>query len=219
MSTGVRILIADDHELIRKGLKAVLQSRPGWVVCGEATHGREAVEKARECRPDVVVMDVTMPDLNGLEATRQIRAALPGTEVLILTMHHSEQLVHEVLAAGARGYLLKSDAGDAVFDAIEALQRHKPYFTPNVSDVLLNAYLDPDRPAAGRPGVLQALTPRENEIVQLIAEGRSSKEIAGILGISEATTETHRANLMRKLGIHSVSEIVRYAIRNRLIEP
>ncbi len=212
------ILIADDHELVRKGLRSVLESRPGWTVCGEARHGREAVEKARECRPDIVIMDLTMPELNGLEATRQIRASLPDTEVLILTMHHSEQLVREVLSAGARGYLLKTDAGDAVFDAVEALVRHKPYFTASVSDVLLASYLHPDRHPGARAGA-SALTPREVEVVQAIAEGKSTKEIARALGISEPTAETHRANLMRKLEVHSVSEIVRYAIRNRLIEP
>jgi DNA-binding NarL/FixJ family response regulator len=218
MMPVLRILIADDHELVRKGLRSVLSSREGWTVCAEARHGREAVEKARECRPDIVIMDLTMPELNGLEATRQIRAILPDTEVLILTMHHSEQLVHEVLSAGARGYLLKTDAGDAVFDAVEALARHKPYFTSSVSDVLLASYLHPERHTGARAGV-QALTPRETEVVQAIAEGKSSKEIARALGISEPTAETHRANLMRKLDVHSVSEIVRYAIRNRLIEP
>jgi len=170
-------------------------------------------------RPAIVIMDLTMPELNGLEATRQICHSLPDTQVLILTVHHSEQLVHEVLGAGARGYLLKSDAGDAVSDAVEALSRGKPYFTPNVSDVLLASYLHPDRTAGSRGGLAQALTPREHEIVHLIAEGKSSKEIGVVLGISEATAETHRANLMRKLDVHSVSEIVRYAIRNRLIEP
>ena len=219
MTATVRILIADDHELIRKGLRTVLQSHPGWVVCGEAATGREAVERARELRPTIVIMDLTMPELNGLEATRQIRHSLPDTQVLILTVHHSEQLVHEVLGAGARGYLLKSDAGDAVSDAVDALSRGKPYFTPNVSDVLLASYLNPDRAGGGRAAATQALTPREHEIVHLIAEGKSSKEVAAVLGISEATAETHRANLMRKLDVHSVSEIVRYAIRNRLIEP
>ena len=219
MTESVRILIADDHELIRKGLKTVLQSHPGWVVCGEAATGREAVERARELRPAIVIMDLTMPELNGLEATRQICHSLPDTQVLILTVHHSEQLVHEVLGAGARGYLLKSDAGDAVTDAVEALSRGKSYFTPNVSDVLLASYLHPDRSGGIRTGAAQTLTPREHEIVHLIAEGKSSKEVAAILGISEATAETHRANLMRKLDVHSVSEIVRYAIRNRLIEP
>ena len=216
MSAACRILIADDHELVRKGLRAVLQSQPGWVVCGEAATGREAVQKALETRPHVVIMDLTMPELNGLEATRQIRKALPDTEVLILSMHHSEQLVHEILTAGARGYILKSDAGDAIVTALASLRQHKPFFTSKVSELLLSSYLDPGRSLAGEP---PALTPREREIVQLIAEGKSTKEVASFLDISEKTAETHRTNLMRKLGIHSVSELVRYAIRNQLITP
>jgi DNA-binding NarL/FixJ family response regulator len=219
MSKLVRILIADDHELVRKGLRAVLQSHDGWTVCGEAATGREAVEQALALRPHVVVMDLTMPELGGLEATRQIRRQLRGTEVLILTMHHSEQLIHEVLAAGARGYLLKTDAGHAVLDAVESLSRHQPFFTPGVSELLLSAYFHPERSTTGHTAAALALTPREREVVQLIAEGKSSKEIATALNISEATAETHRTNLMRKLDIHSVSEIVRYAIRNHLIEP
>jgi DNA-binding NarL/FixJ family response regulator len=154
--------------------------------------------------------------LNGLEATRQIRKALPDTEVLILSMHHSEQLVHEILTAGARGYILKSDAGDAIVTALASLRQHKPFFTSKVSELLLSSYLDPGRSLAGEP---PALTPREREIVQLIAEGKSTKEVASFLDISEKTAETHRTNLMRKLGIHSVSELVRYAIRNQLITP
>jgi len=216
MSAPSRILIADDHELVRKGLRLVLQAQPGWVVCGEAANGREAVEKALETRPHVVIMDLTMPELNGLEATRKIRRALPDCEVLILSMHHSEQLVHEILTAGARGYILKSDAGDSIVTALAALRQHKPFFTSKVSELLLNTYLDPDRSAAGEA---PALTPREREIVQLIAEGKSTKEAANLLGISEKTAETHRTNLMRKLDIHSVSELVRYAIRNQLINP
>jgi DNA-binding NarL/FixJ family response regulator len=215
----LRLLIADDHELVRKGLRSVLQSREGWTVCGEALTGRDAVEQALALRPHVVVMDLTMPEMGGLEATRQIRQQLRDTEVLILTMHHSEQLIHEVLAAGARGYLLKTDAGHAVLDAVESLSRHQPFFTSGVSDLLLTAYFHPERATTGRVASPQALTPREREVVQLIAEGKSSKEIASALEISEGTAETHRTNLMRKLDVHSVSEIVRYAIRNHLIEP
>lgn len=214
----LRILVADDHELVRKGLRTVLQARAGWTLCGEAADGREAVEKARALRPHVVIMDLSMPELNGLEATRQIKRDLPDTEILILSMHQSEQLIHEVLAAGARGYLLKSDAGNAVCEAVENLSRHKPFFTARVSEVLLTSYLHPETAAAGATP-LSVLTPREREIVQAIAEGRSSKQVAATLGISEATTETHRTNIMRKLGIHSVSELVRYAIRNGLVEP
>ena len=219
MIKPLRILVADDHELVRKGLRSVFQSREGWTVCGEAATGREAVEQALTLKPNVVVMDLTMPELNGLEATRQIHAKLPDTEILILTMHHSEQLIHEVLAAGARGYLLKTDAGHAVIDAVESLGRHQPFFTAGVSNLLLTSYLHPERSANGGAHAPQPLTPREREVVQMIAEGKSSKDVASALGISEGTAETHRTNLMRKLDIHSVSEIVRYAIRNNIIAP
>ena len=213
MMKSLRILLADDHELVRKGLRAVIEAQSGWQVCGEATTGREAVAKARELQPDIVVMDFTMPELNGMEATRQICAVLPRTQVLILTMHESEELVREVLAVGARGYVLKSDAGRALVDALKALAEQKPYFTSKISALVLKGYLNPitrENPA---------LTPREREIVQLVAEGRSTKELADKLGISPKTAETHRTNIMRKLNLHSVSEVVRYAIRNKLVEP
>ncbi len=210
---SLRILLADDHELLRQGLRTLIEDQSGWQVCGEATTGREAVAKARELKPDIVVMDFTMPELNGMEATRQIRAALPRTEVLLLTMHESEELVREVLAAGARGYVLKSDAGRALVDALKALAEQKPYFTSKIAALVLEGYLNPitrENPV---------LTPREREIVQLVAEGRSTKELADRLGISPKTAETHRTNLMRKLNLHSVSEVVRYAIRNKFVEP
>lgn len=209
----LRILVADDHEMVRKGLRATIESHFGWEVCGEARTGREAVSKTRELRPDIVVMDFAMPELNGMDATRQIRAAAPRTEVLILSMHESETLVREMLAAGARGYILKTDAGAFLVAALEALAQHKPYFTPKVSAVVLQGYLNPRAPSAPE------LTPREREIVQLIAEGRATKQIAELLGISFKTAETHRTNLMRKLDFHSTADVVRYAIRNRIVEP
>ena len=211
--SSLRILLADDHEMIRKGLRATIESQPGWTVCGEARTGREAVALARELRPDIVVMDFAMPELNGLEATRQIRAAHPGTEVLILTMHDSERLVHEMLSAGAQGFILKTDAGEFLVAALQALARHKPYFTPKISAVVLQGYLNPETPGG------QELTAREREIIQLIAEGKATKEIAEALGISAKTAETHRANLMRKLDLHSTADIVRYAIRNQIVQP
>lgn len=210
---SLRILLADDHEMVRAGLRAVIEEQRGWEVCGEARTGREAVDRAFELNPDVVVMDFTMPELNGMEATRQIHARLPRTQVLILTMHESEELVREVLAAGARGYMLKSDAGHALVDAIQSLADQKPYFTSKVSTLVLKGYLNPS--TRENP----VLTPREREIVQLVAEGKSTKEVADKLNISPKTAETHRTNIMRKLNLHSVSGLVRYAIRNRLVEP
>lgn len=213
-----RILIADDHEMIRAGLRKVLEGRSDWTVCGEAVNGREAVAKARELKPDVVVLDFAMPELNGLEVIRQIRATLPHTEVLILTMHESEQLAREAVAAGARGFVLKSDAGETVAAAVEQLSQHRSYFTATVSQMVLQDYLHPAE-LTEEIVIGNRLTAREREIVQLIAEGRSSKEVADALGISVKTAETHRANLMRKLGLHSVSELVHYAIRNQIVEP
>lgn len=214
----IRILIADDHEMIRTGLRKILEGRDGWTVCGEAINGREAVAKAKELKPDVVVLDFAMPELNGLEVIRQIRATLPHTEVLILTMHESEQLAREVLAAGARGFVLKSDAGQTIAAAVEQLSQHRSFFTATVSQMVLQGDLHPAEPTEEQV-IGKRLTAREREIVQLIAEGRSSKEVADALGITVKTAETHRANLMRKLELHSVSELVHYAIRNQIVEP
>ena len=209
----LRILLADDHEIFRKGLRTTVESQRGWEVCGEARTGREAVAKAGELHPDVVIMDFAMPDLNGMEATRQIRATVPHTEVLILSMHESEKLVHEMLAAGARGYLLKTDTGEFLIAALQALAEHKPFFTPKISAVVLKGYLNPET----REGA--ELTPREREIIQLIAEGKATKEVAEVLGISVKTADTHRTNLMRKLKLHSTADVVRYAIRNQITQP
>lgn len=213
----MQILIADDHELVRNGLRTVLENQPGWKVCGEAVNGRQAVELAKKLRPDVIVMDVTMPELNGLEATRQICKALPKAEVLILTMHESEQLVSEVLAAGARGYILKADTSRLLVSAIESLSRHNPFFTGKVSVVVLGGYLKPGGSTKGADQILAGLTAREREIVQLLAEGRSNKEVAVTLGISVKTVDAHRANVMHKLNLHSVTDLVRYAVRNQII--
>jgi DNA-binding NarL/FixJ family response regulator len=218
MST-LRILIADDHEVVRRGVRALLEARPGWEVCGEAVTGREAVDAAKRLSPDIVILDIGMPELNGLEAARQIRKDLPGCEVLILTLHESEQVVREVLAVGARGYVLKSDAARDLVLAVEALRNHKPFFTSTVSDMLLHDHLK-GRASPGLAGPSTGrLSAREREIVQLLAEGKSNKEVATTLGISVKTAETHRTNVMHKLDLHSIAELVRYAIRNKIIEP
>ena len=210
-----RILVADDHEVVRKGLIAILERQPEWQVCGEACNGREAVEKAKQLMPDVMVMDVSMPGLNGLEATRHVVKANPATKVLILTLHDSEQIVRDVLDAGARGFLLKSDSGCELVAAVDALRRHKTYFTSRVAALVLEGYLRGGTPF--NPG-RSPLTPREREVVQLLAEGSSTKEVAVALGLSVKTAETHRSNIMRKLQLHSVSSLVLYAVRNNIVQ-
>lgn len=211
-----RILLVDDHEIIRKGLRSVLEARRDWEIIGEATTGRDAVKKVEELKPDVVVMDISMPEMNGLEAVRQIVKLVPRTEVLVLTMHESEDLVREVLEAGARGYLLKSDASRQLISAIEALRVHRPFLTSKVNEVVLMGYLG-RKPLKGETSGGR-LTPREREIMQLLAEGKTNKEVATTLSISVKTAETHRTNIMRKLELHSISELVRYAVRNHIIE-
>ncbi len=213
--TALRILLADDHEVVRRGVRVLLEAHPGWQVCDEAVEGREAVAKAGRLLPDVVILDIGMPLLNGLEAARQIRRTSPRCEVLILTMHESEQLIREVLASGARGYVLKTDAGRNLVNAVEALSRHKTFFTSSVAEFLLQGFLD----GRGEPPEPSSLTQREREVVQLLAEGKGNKEVANTLGISVRTAETHRTNIMRKLGCHSFSDLVRYAIRNSIIAP
>jgi DNA-binding NarL/FixJ family response regulator len=215
----VRILVADDHEMVRRGLKSLLQDQTGWEVCGEANTGRQAVEKAKALKPDIVVLDITMPELNGLEATRQICKLTPEIQVLILTVHESEQLAHDVLRAGARGYVLKSDAGRDLVSAIHALRNNKPFFTSKVARMVSENYLK-NTPTEEEADVSSSpLTAREREIVQLLAEGKSNKEVADVLSISVKTVETHRTNIMRKLRFHSISELVRYAIRNQIVSP
>ena len=214
----IRILVADDHELVRRGLRAILEARADWEVASEAANGREAVEQTRQLKPDVAVLDIAMPELNGLEATRQILRAVPTTEVLILTMHESEQLVREVLDAGARGYVLKSDAGRELVTAVEAVIQHKSTFTPKVANMVLEGYLTGEAKERQEPACSR-LTSREREIVQLLAEGRGNKDVATALTISVKTVEAHRSNIMHKLGLHSLSDIVHYAIRNRIVEP
>ena len=215
----IRILIADDHEIVRRGLRDILEEHPGWQVCAEASNGRDAAELAEKLLPNVVLLDLSMPELNGLEATRRIKKAVPKAEVLIFTVHESEDLIRDVLTAGARGYLLKADAGRQLIAAVEALAEHKPYFTWKVSKTMLDTYLLRSEVSAEERPAFNQLTPREREIIQVLAEGRSNKAAAALLGISVKTVETHRAAVMKKLGISSVAELVRYAIRNQVIQP
>jgi len=213
-----QILVADDHEVVRRGLCALLQAQPDWEICGEAADGRDALEKTQKLRPDVVILDIGMPSLNGLEATRQILKSNPQTRVLILTLHDSDQVVREVLNAGARGFLLKSDAARDLVAAVEALRRDKTYFTSKVAAMVLEGYLKQGTPGAQPVAPTRSrLTPREREIVQLLAEGKSTKEVAVALGLSVKTAETHRSNIMRKLELHSVSDLVLYAVRNNIV--
>jgi DNA-binding NarL/FixJ family response regulator len=215
---SLRILVADDHDIIRRGLKSLLTAKPGWEICAEAKNGREAVSLAEEHKPDVVVMDVSMPELNGLEAVRRIRKQLPKTEIVVLTLHFSDQLVHDIVEAGAKGYIMKSDADRDLVAAVEALSVRRTFFTPKAGEMVLNGFKKRDIAPTGEQEFRNRLTVREREIVQLLAEGKSSKEVAVALGISVKTAETHRANIMRKLELHSVSELVRYAVKNQIIE-
>jgi DNA-binding NarL/FixJ family response regulator len=214
----VRILVADDHQVVRTGLRTLLESKAGWEVCGEATQGREAVQKSAELKPDVAVLDIAMPILNGVEATRQICKLSPDTAVLILSMHDSEHLVREVLEAGAKGYILKDDADRNLLAAVEALSRQRTYLSPRVAEAFAKKGTPTDTSILAERPSRSRLTPREREVVQLLAEGKSNKEVAQFLGISVKTAETHRANIMLKLNFHSVTELVRYAVRNQIIQ-
>ncbi|MGH9739195.1 MAG: response regulator [Candidatus Acidiferrales bacterium] len=209
---SMRILIADDHGIVRKGLRALLQSKPGWKICAEVSNGRQAVEKAEALKPDVAILDISMPQLNGIEALRQIRKRSPGTESLILSAHRSEKLVREAIEAGARGYLAKDDADNNLLAAVDALRHHQSYFTSKVAIDAARANAVPNgKSRRGR------LTPRQREIIQLLAEGKSNKEVASILNISVKTAETHRSNIMMRLDLHSFADLMHYAMRNDII--
>jgi DNA-binding NarL/FixJ family response regulator len=208
-----RILVADDHQVVRSGLRAVLERQPGFEVVGEASNGLEAVEASVALKPDVVILDYSMPVQNGVEATRGIRAKCPRTEVLIFTMHDSEDVVHDILVAGARGYLLKADANNHLIAAVQALGRHEAYISGKLSANLLDTLVT--RRASQRR---ELLTRRERVVVQLIAEGNTNKTMCTILGVSLKTIESHRASAMRKLGFHTTADLVRYAVRNRMVE-
>jgi DNA-binding NarL/FixJ family response regulator len=214
----LRILIADDHNLVRRGLKALIESRPGWQVCGEAHTGRDAAAKAEQMKPDVVILDISMPGLNGVEAARRIRKISPSTEILILSVHYSDQLIRDILDAGARGYVMKSDSDRDLIVAVQAMADHKPFFTSKATELMLTNFCQSGPQPVLKDLAADRLTSREREIVQLLSEGKSSKEVAAVLGISVKTADTHRANIMRKLNLHSVSELVLYAVRNQIIQ-
>jgi DNA-binding NarL/FixJ family response regulator len=213
----LRILIADDHGLVRRGARAVLLSRRGWRVVGEAANGREAVQKAKELKPDVAVVDIGMPELDGVEVARQIRETVPDTKVLVLSMHESDEMVRRALEAGARGYLLKSDLTECLANAVEAVAEGKRFLTPKVSEIVLEGFLKTGNrhQQEGRAG--PRTTPRELEILRLLAEGKVNKEVAALLGITVRTVETHRAKIMLKLGLHSLAELIHYALHNEII--
>jgi DNA-binding NarL/FixJ family response regulator len=215
----LRIMVADDHELVRRGLCTLLQGHEDWEICGEASDGREAVEKAKHLKPDVIILDVGMPNLNGLDATRQLCRQNAHYKVIVLTITDTDQVIREALDAGARGFVLKSDAARDLVSAVEALQRNRMFFTPRVNDMVLAGFLDKGQnPTGTLVPELPKLTPREREVVQLIAEGKSSKEVASLLNLSTKTAETHRSNIMRKLGLHSIRDLVVYAIKNNIIQ-
>jgi DNA-binding NarL/FixJ family response regulator len=210
----LRILVADDHELVRRGIRGLLRARRGWTVVGEAVNGREAVEKANKLKPDVAILDISMPDLDGLQATQRIREAVPTTEVVILTMHESDQMVRRVLDAGALGFVLKSDLAKHLVKAVKDVSAGKQFLTPRVSDIVLKGFLENQSDKTGHSQARP--TPREIEVIRLLAEGKANKEIAIKLGITIRTVETHRAKIMLKLGLHSLTELIHYAIRHKI---
>jgi DNA-binding NarL/FixJ family response regulator len=215
----LRILVADDHDLVRRGIRGLLRTQRGWSIVAEAATGREAIQMAKKSRPDLAILDVDMPDLDGLEATRQILEASGDTTVLILTLHGSDLLLRRALEMGARGYVLKSDLPDQLIKAIRTVSRGKQFLAPKATDVMVHAFLrgDVERKASGR--LQERPTPRELEILRLLAVGKSNKEIAAELGITVRTAETHRAKIMQKLGFHSLAELIHYAFRQGIVSP
>jgi DNA-binding NarL/FixJ family response regulator len=214
---GTTFLIADDHEIVREGTRLLIEREPSWQVCALARSGREAVAAAEKFQPDVAIIDMMMPDFSGLEALRQIKRRVPGCEVLLFTGSQSEQLVHDAFQAGAKSVILKTDAALHLIAASRSLVNHKPYFTSRAAEILFERFV---KEPAGIKNTrdVHELTPREREIVRLLAEGKSNKEVADALGISVRTAETHRANVLRKTGVTSLAGLVRYAIRNEIIE-
>ena len=211
-----RILVADDHEIVRHGLRALIQEHPQWELVAEATDGRDAVDKTSELKPDIAIVDITMPSLNGLEAAKQMLKLNPPTKILIFTMHDSELAMQKAVNAGARGYVLKADAGRDIVRAVQALLNGQTFFTQKAAQIILDEFTGkrPPKPS-GDP---QALTAKEREILQLLVEGKTIKQVVALLGLATKAVETYRTDLMRKFNCNSTSELVRYAIRNRLAQ-
>jgi len=208
----IRVLLADDHAMVRKGFRLILEAQPDMAIVGEAGNGRETIEQAESTRPDVIVMDVAMPELNGIEATRRLSTSAPRTRILALSMHKDSVYVREILKAGARGYLLKDSIDSDLVNAVRAVARGDGYLSPAVSDAVLSDY----RRHVTDP--VDLLTSREREVLQLIAEGRTNKEIASTLNLSVYTVDAHRGKIMEKLNLHSTGELVRFAVRNGMID-
>lgn len=217
MEDKIRVLLAEDHTIVREGLRSLLEATGRVEVVGEADNGRSAVEVARELRPDVAIVDVSMPELDGVEATRQIKKAAPQVRVIVLTMHSAEVYMKEVFRAGASGYLVKKTAARDLLMAVEAVMRDEMYLSPAISKVVIDRYVEVGGEALSREGY-NALSDREREVLKLVAEGRTNREVADMLNVAEKTVATHRANVMRKLELHNMSELVRYAVRERLID-
>jgi DNA-binding NarL/FixJ family response regulator len=215
----LRILIADDHDLMRRGVKTLIESHAGWEVCGEARTGREAVALTIEIVPDIAILDIGMPDMDGLEAASKIGTVSPNTEILILSGHYSDQLIREIVNAGIRGYILKSDSDRDLAIAVETLAKHKPFFTRYATEMIHSTFSLGQRLTKTPQSLGARLTAREREVVKLLSGGMKSKKVASVLGISIKTVETHRSNAMRKLDLHNMNELVRYAVRNQIIEP
>lgn len=215
---SVRIMVVDDHDILRQGLRFVLEEQPGWIVCGEAATGLDAIRAAQELRPDVAVIDIHMPGMGGLQAAREILAVSPETEILILTVDEDRVVVQAATEAGARGIVTKSDTARSLVAAVDSLARHNPFYSPRASQMIVHELGDPLSGLRPGPEAGSSLTDREREVVVLVAEGHSNKQVAVTLGITPKTVETHRSNIMRKLGLKRTAELVRYAMRDGLIQ-
>lgn len=218
MTKKMRILVADDQEIVREGVRAVVERQRGWEVCGEAGNGRESVSLAKKLKPDAIILDLKMPEIDGLTAVKQIKRAVPKTEILVLGTHESDDLIEQVFEAGAKSYVRKAEAGRLLVPALKSLQNHKTFLTDEVSAVLFSRFLASGGRKKNDSRASGKLTARQREIVRLLAAGKSNKEVALALGISIRTCEAHRAAMMRRLRLHSLAEIVRYAIRNGIVD-